>query len=284
MIFVGGLSDGLLFADYVRPLALALAEHGWRTAHALLSSSLIGWGTGSVARDAAELRRLAAYLEREHGSCGAVILGHSTGCQDAVQCARDWGAETAEDGESADGSEGEGGESGAGAGASRPRSPLVPRLLGVILQAPVSDREAFLQEPGNRRSLEEAQAALARGEPDAFVRTITPGVPLSAWRANALLSRNGADDMFSVDFDDGELERALAALRGLPSLFVLGATDACYPPGTDVEKQGRRLQAHAGDRAEAIVLPGGHSQMGSEAELVRRVVDWLQRTYGDHTQ
>lgn len=275
-----------MFADYVSPLSLALARLGWRTAHAMVSSSLIGWGTGSVVQDAAELKLLAAYLEREHGSMGAVVLGHSTGCQDAVQCARDWGAGQS----AAAGGTRTGGTNRASTGtealffstgSARSGIPslLSPRLLGVILQAPVSDREAFLQMPECRESLAEAEAALARGEPDAFVRTIQPGVPLSARRAHALLARNGADDMFSVDFNDDELGEALHALRELPSLLVLGSKDLCYPPGADVRRHAERMREHAGKKARAVVLSGDHSLRNCEDEFVDTVIEWIKETF-----
>jgi hypothetical protein len=51
----------------------------------LLSSSYAGWGTASLAGDAAELRTLLAHLTGVRGARRVVLMGHSTGCQDIVR-------------------------------------------------------------------------------------------------------------------------------------------------------------------------------------------------------
>jgi pimeloyl-ACP methyl ester carboxylesterase len=56
-----------------------------------LSSTLLllllpqGWGMSSLDEDASELRLLAQCLAEQHDSSGWVLMGHSTGCQDAVR-------------------------------------------------------------------------------------------------------------------------------------------------------------------------------------------------------
>eukprot|EP00198_Chlamydomonas_reinhardtii_P005998 XP_001695334.1 predicted protein [Chlamydomonas reinhardtii] len=84
VVLVGGLTDGLLFAPYVATLTDALARRGWAAVHASLQSAWTGYGTGSLDRDAADLRLLCAHLRQQHGIRGVVLVGHSTGCQDAV--------------------------------------------------------------------------------------------------------------------------------------------------------------------------------------------------------
>ncbi len=65
---VGGLTDGLLFAKYCRPLAAKLEAAQWSLVQTLLSSSHAGYGTASLDQDAAELRQLACHLAAEYGS------------------------------------------------------------------------------------------------------------------------------------------------------------------------------------------------------------------------
>lgn len=179
VVLIGGLTDGLLFAKYAQPLATRLEAQQWSLVQALLSSSHNSYGLSSLDQDADELHALAQHLKAEYGSqvgvgwvcvgwvwvevlvggvaqwhtaaasgtllpiaagmplgrtapqclhllprasplhhalcaCqqGVVICGHSTGCQDAVRYAQRYRA----------------------SGAAAP-------LLGVVLQAPVSDVE-----------------------------------------------------------------------------------------------------------------------------------------------
>ena len=68
VVVVGGLTDGLLFARYVQPLAAALEAQQWSLVQTLLSSSHTGYGTASLNTDAEELNCLAAHLRAEYGS------------------------------------------------------------------------------------------------------------------------------------------------------------------------------------------------------------------------
>jgi triacylglycerol esterase/lipase EstA (alpha/beta hydrolase family) len=84
VIFIGGLTDGLLATDYVVPLANALQEEKWSLVQPLLSSSYIGYGTSSLKEDAIEIEKLINYLIYEEQSEGVVLVGHSTGCQVSI--------------------------------------------------------------------------------------------------------------------------------------------------------------------------------------------------------
>lgn len=72
------------------PGPAALQRH--RLCLLLLLLLLQGWGLASLDQDASELHLLSQHLAQQHGSKGWVLMGHSTGCQDAVRCAY-WGAE-----------------------------------------------------------------------------------------------------------------------------------------------------------------------------------------------
>lgn len=47
---------------------------------------LQGWGLASLDQDASDLQLLAQHLVQAHDSRAWVLMGHSTGCQDAVRC------------------------------------------------------------------------------------------------------------------------------------------------------------------------------------------------------
>jgi hypothetical protein len=66
IVLVGGLTDGLLFAAYCRPLAAKLDAAGWSLVQALLSSSHTGYGLASLDQDADELHQLASHLKTEY--------------------------------------------------------------------------------------------------------------------------------------------------------------------------------------------------------------------------
>jgi pimeloyl-ACP methyl ester carboxylesterase len=79
------------------------------TLQVLLTSSHQGWGMASLDQDAAELSLLLRELRSSQGSQGVVLIGHSTGCQDAVRYAASY----------------------------RGRDSEAAELLGIVLQAPV---------------------------------------------------------------------------------------------------------------------------------------------------
>jgi hypothetical protein len=68
VVLVGGLTDGLLFAGYCRPLAQRLEAQRWSLVQALLSSCHTGYGLASLDQDAEELHQLASHLRAEYGS------------------------------------------------------------------------------------------------------------------------------------------------------------------------------------------------------------------------
>ncbi|KAG0449472.1 hypothetical protein HPP92_027344, partial [Vanilla planifolia] len=88
VIFLGGLTDGLLATDYLEPLSVALENENWSLVQPLLSSSYVGYGTSSLKQDALELDQLISYFINKENSEGVVLLGHSTGCQDIVHYMR----------------------------------------------------------------------------------------------------------------------------------------------------------------------------------------------------
>ena len=224
VVLVGGLTDGLLALPYAAALAAGLEAQRWGLVQAQLGSSCTGWGLASLDQDAAELLLLARHLRAHLGCevcgegrsllrCGRclstpppppqdmVLVGHSTGCQDAVRYVQ---------------------RHGHGA-APLPPAADAARLVGAVLQGPVSDREWLASQPSTAARLEAAQAMVAegRGEKVAFCACDIDGAAVTARRWCALAARGGDDDMFSSDLPLGELSELFAPLRGLPTLLLL---------------------------------------------------------------
>ncbi|RZC53215.1 hypothetical protein C5167_012070 [Papaver somniferum] len=64
VIFIGGLTDGLLATDYVEPLSIALQKEKWSLVQPLLSSSYTGYGTSSLKQDIVHYLRTNAACSR----------------------------------------------------------------------------------------------------------------------------------------------------------------------------------------------------------------------------
>ena len=295
VVAVGGLTDGFFALPYLPHLAKLLGADGarngggveWSLITPLLSSSHRGWGTSSLDRDAAELLELSAHLRARRGVDGIALLGHSTGCQDAVRYAERE-------------REQQRGREGAGEIARAP-------LVGVILQAPVSDRECFFLDPEAaplaQRRLDRCREAVLRGkDPQETVVDFMSewdGAPLSASRWLSLAAERGDDDYFSSDFSDAELAERLRALGGgggrggegeaesaIPTLIVASLREQYLPKEYDTAAHARRLAAAingpreerggpGSPRAEAVALDGDHALRGAEAEAARVMFDFL---------
>ena len=312
-IYVGGLTDGLLACKYVDQLAGALDLCGWALVQPVLTSSYTGYGCSSLSRDAEELSRLISHIDERDGAAGRpakafAIVGHSTGCQDAVTLLRS--------------------------------APLAVRikLRAAVLQAPVSDREAASLDPdpeGRASTLARAEALVAAGRgasllPDdlhngmpaarsplsrgdalrgpAFdVRASSGFVPISAARYASLAGALGPDDMFSSDLSDEELRTRLGHMGttgqregirgtdadqwlveplpehpGLRTCFAHAGADEYVPRAVDVDTLSRRFIAAAGGRpngAEAVIIRDGNHNLatppaadGEFVEVVCRVL------------
>jgi pimeloyl-ACP methyl ester carboxylesterase len=109
---------------------------------ARLSSAFAGFGFGSLAQDAREVADLVRYLRGPAvGVKRVVLMGHSTGCQGCLEYGTRFVSSVEGEGDGKEGKEG-------------------VRVDGLVLQGPVSDREAIgMGEDGG-----EVQAALGVAE------------------------------------------------------------------------------------------------------------------------
>mmetsp|Transcript_9418 Transcript_9418/g.22676 ORF Transcript_9418/g.22676 Transcript_9418/m.22676 type:complete len:220 (-) Transcript_9418:82-741(-) len=202
----------------------------------------------SLDEDADELLMLTRDLATEHGSEGIVIIGHSTGCQDAVRYAQRFR-----------------------------RDAEAPPLMGVVLQAPVSDREFLSTMPRVMELTPRAREMVAEGRgEDVLARDIFgEGTPsfMSARRFLSLAERGGDDDMFSSDLTDGELGGILGCLSGTPTLVLVSGDDECVPPHVDKAATAGRMCRAIGPAAELVVVEGAcHSLAGKEDEAADRML------------
>lgn len=245
-IYLGGLTDGLLACPYVEALAAACADENWALVQPILSSSYMGYGTGSLSRDSEELDSLMAFLHEQRGAVATALIGHSTGCQNSVHFLRH----------------------------ASPSSRLLVRVAA--LQAPVSDREAATLEPGSSALLARAQDLIAEGR-GADVFTMHYGIAaMTADRYASLVGRGGEDDLFSSDFTDAELSDRLGHMStkgqrmlpmteahpGLRTLIASSLADEYVPRNIDSPALVRRFQT-AMDQSEFCQRDGEEiSQLG----------------------
>ena len=258
VVLVGGLSSGLLTNPWDTVLSAPLAAAGWGCVQPLLSSSYDGWGVHGLRKDAAELAALLSAL-RGRGVRHVVLVGHSTGCQDAVTLLLPG------------------------------LCPAADRALlaGIVLHAPVSDREWISTLPdGMAARTAAAQAMVARGEGEQLLprgEGLPMSVPTSAQRWVDLAVRGGADDMFSSDLSREELGQRLGHVD-VRTLILRCGKDECVPAGVDAAALGARLRAAAasGGKAdvELVCLEGARHTPRGERELkeyVKAVLGFCER-------
>ncbi|KAL2181593.1 uncharacterized protein P884DRAFT_189049 [Thermothelomyces heterothallicus CBS 202.75] len=224
LVFIGGLGDGPHTIPYVRRLAEHLAGAGsYAVFEARLSSAFCGYGHASLAQDAREIADLVRYLRRGGpGVDKVVLMGHSTGCQDCLEYAVRAGYAAA----------------GKKEGEEEEEETWVD---GLVLQGPVSDREAVrLSEDGAEveRSLRVAEEMVREGKGgEVMEKEVMPkgwrGTPVTAYRWASLVGVGGDDDYFSSDLPDSKLEEIWGKLKQ-PVLIVPSEKDEWVSPEADV--------------------------------------------------
>ena len=204
VLVVGGLTDGLFATRWVEPLSRALeSEGGVSVVQVLLSSSHSGYGTSSLDQDAEELEELVRFLQAE-AEADYGIVGHSTGCQDAVRFCR-----------------------------RILRAQSVPKPSFVILQAPVSDRESLALTSQTTKNIDLARELMTKSQGEEVLMPLSTqedGSPITARRYLSLAAKGGDDDMFSSDLKDAELDTLLGHMAGIPTLVLQsGADEYVFP-------------------------------------------------------
>ncbi|GAA6032633.1 hypothetical protein JCM8097_004853 [Rhodosporidiobolus ruineniae] len=261
VVFVGGLSDSILSVPYASRLAAGLREHGWGLAQAQLRSTGDAFGGCTVTQDAEQLGQIVDYFRRR-GVDKVVLMGHSTGCQDAIAYLH----------------------------LRQPSS--LPSLDGVILQAPVSDREPLEHwYPGQADlppSLENMDDFIPSSQSKIYFTC--GGIRARRWKSltakpdTDVVDIDVSEDFFSSDLSDARLANVFRPLA-CPLLTLLGGNDGAYPPHVK-EKLPELLGRFKAACPEAKlwseqsgIIPGGSHNLEEEEGakvMVDRVVKFVQ--------
>ena len=267
IIFLGGLSDGLLTVPYVQHIVSSLPS-SWALMEPTLSSSYRQFGISSLGKDVAEIAQLVEYVQKLHPSGKTVLFGHSTGSQQVMHYSIAPGSR--------------------------------PKIHGAIFQAPASDREALttIVSPDDYQSacaVAQSYISDGRGEdilPFKLTTSSFQTVPVSAKRWISLASpgpdHEGEDDYFSSDFEDERLSRTFGQLgkMGKRVMFLYSGSDQYVSSAIDKSKLVDQWHNHVKrgggvvDEGSGVVRGASHTlKEGGEplANLVRRVIQFLDR-------
>ncbi|CAM9536326.1 unnamed protein product [Choristocarpus tenellus] len=160
-----------------------------------------------------------------------VLIGHSTGCQDAVSYMRYGTPE------------------------------LRSHVQGVVLQAPASDREYRVTQAGTDNFVEEAWARTS----DELMPRAAEKVPITASRYLSLTVKGGDDDMFSSDLSTDELLHCLGHMN-VPTLAVFSDNDQYVPlrEGREMQDLAQQLCSAMPGAVTPLVVKGGDHALSSQ--------------------
>lgn len=238
---------------------------------ASLGSAGMSWGVSSIARDAEDMAKIIAYLKERRPGGKVVIMGHSTGCQDCMEYLTGKGAEKR------------------------------PPVDGIILQAPVSDREGIGKELPEAFMEEANQLALKMcregKDKDCLPNRLTKpgfgriGITARRWVdiASPGPNHDGADDYFSQDLPESRLRNTFGKLPARAPLLILysGADEsvADYVQPKALIQRWLHITESGGGSVDAInsgVIEGASHNLNNQSneivqDLVRRVDGFLAR-------
>jgi len=196
-----------------------------------------------------------------------VLMGHSTGCQDAMHYL------------------------------VGPHAESRPPIEGAIIQASVSDREAMVEflPDVNEKSVKLAELMVKEGQgEDVLPFSVTGGflgTPVCArrWLSLASPGKDGDDDYFSSDLEDGQLQKTFGKLPSRTPLCILySESDEHVPEFVDREgvvKRWMEFVRQGGgvvdEKHSGLVKDATHNLKGNPEkvvqDLLKRVVGFLER-------
>lgn len=263
IIFIPGLSDGLLTVRYPRELTKRLPST-WSLVETLLSSSYGGWASSSVRQDATEIASCVAYFQRLRPGGMIVLTGHSTGCQDVMEYLT---------------------------GQDRSHRPPVH---GAIFQAPVSDREALsgkLPSEVYDEGVSMAKRMVDRREGDEMLPTritkvfLGPYCTARRWLSLASPNHNGDEDFYSSDLTDDQLKKTFGSLPHSTRVCLLySGSDQYVPDSVDkrallkrwinIIKQGGAM---VDEECSSVIDGATHNLQGDAQEVVDDLIGRVLR-------
>ena len=228
LILIPGMSDGFMSMSYTEELSAELLKLDYSMVQVNLSSSFMQYGISSLKQDCQELTKLLKTIVKVYRFKKIIVLGHSTGTQDALYYMR--------------------------------YGELAEMVSGVILQAAISDRDSLSTLEETPSLKQEADKLIAEGKPLALISERLDGAPITAARYINLVERLGDDDMFSVDLTEAELEPILSPVK-VPIFLCFSESDE-FVPDKDAQKHlaERMLSVLRKnvDVAECKYFPGDH--------------------------
>lgn len=254
LLLVGGLYDDLGTIGYLYRLA-ELNEVGWGAAQVKLSSSAVGWGQSSVATDAQEISLCVEYF-KQNGKKKVVLIGQSTGsfllcfeqrsvlmeengigCQDLITYFH--------------------------------HQPTLSSINGIILQAPVSDREILEHSLPNLPSIlphiSESQKYVTPTVLSVIGTGEGPAVTTKRFKSLAQRPKGDeidvedSEDYFSSDLTDDRLKNVFKPVT-VPLLMIMSGKDQYVPPHV------KERMVELGDRF--VKAAKSRSERGEETNLV----------------
>ncbi|ORX73494.1 hypothetical protein BCR32DRAFT_179394, partial [Anaeromyces robustus] len=178
-IFIGGLTDGFLALPYIDNLSRIVKKFNYSLVQPLLSSSYLGYGKVNLDNDIQEIDDIIAYLinknanNNKNSKFKIVLMGHSTGAQDAMYYVK--------------------------------YGKYKNLLSGIILQGAVSDREYAMYSKGEKLLNEKINIAkdlVNQGKGHYYMPPEVDEAPITANRYLSLYDIKGTDDMFSTDLSN----------------------------------------------------------------------------------
>ncbi|KAG0013756.1 hypothetical protein BGZ80_010876 [Entomortierella chlamydospora] len=244
VVFIGGLLDGYHALPYLPLLDKTLAEQvGMSLIQVMLSSSHMGYGISSLQEDVKELDVLFDFLLEKRAKTRLFIVGHSTGCQDAISYACYGKHKEA--------------------------------IQGIVLQGPVSDREfmaSSMDMYGKYLRLAQRMINDGKGQ-ELMVREVD--VAFSGVVRSTNLG--GDDDMFSSDIPFEKMQELFGQVKS-PLIMVHSAKDEYIPEHINKDKLISQLAAACPTCVGAIVLSDADhaiSDQASQATFCDAVVQFL---------
>ncbi|KIV92778.1 hypothetical protein PV10_04044 [Exophiala mesophila] len=284
LLFIGGMYDNFRSPRYVDDIAKLFPRdvagtggvvddvtQKWSVFHVQLSSAGRAFGIGGLDRDVSEISEAITYIRNNiinSPSAPVVIMGHSTGCQDSMHylCS-------------------------SLSSNTKSSSSSRPPISGIILQAPVSDREAILD--GVRHDARAASAyndalAFCKATPNkAHSKTLLPWnltipilgpVPLTVTRFLSLASPESPsnpaqDDYFSSDLGDDVFKGTFGKLAACE--WVLTPTK----PADNTDGGGKRQS-----KSMLILISGDDEHVSSDINKLQLLSRWTKAVESQSTE
>ena len=237
VILLPGLTSGFMPVNYTERLSKELIAIDFSLVQVNLSSSFYQFGISSLQTDCTELTQLIKYIKDEYSFRKIVLLGYSTGTQDALWFAK--------------------------------HSEVCKMIAGFILQGPISDRDIIDEMDSTPRMLEEARKLKEAGKIDALLSEKFEGAPVTAYRYLSLAERLGDDDMFSVDLTKEELKSIIPKVQ-VPIALCYSAEDEFVPNMEGLREMAKRLSdvlKETSPKVDVKYFSGDHGLSKSEYYL-----------------